>query len=228
MLLQICRGVEQPICLARKKLSPEARRWSTIDQEAFTTFYAVTSLKHYLFGHPFVIETDHKNLQYISKYTEGRVGRWRLALQEYDFIVRHIAGATNTVADGLSRCCLVSSASPLVSEKAADATDADAAVEVLVTDPKQIIARFHDDTAGHCGIQSTIKKICDAGHRWSTLRRDVVEFIHSCPICQKLCVPRKREVPSSSMLSTRMNSSRKFCWILSSISRLMGMIIPIF
>lgn len=98
MLLQICRGVEQPICFVSKKLSPEARCWSTIDQEAFAIFYAVTSLKHYLFGHPFVIETDHNNLQYISKYTEGRVGRWRLALQEYDFIVRHIAGATNTVA----------------------------------------------------------------------------------------------------------------------------------
>jgi hypothetical protein len=34
MLLQFCRGVEQPICIVSNKLSPEARRWSTIDQEA--------------------------------------------------------------------------------------------------------------------------------------------------------------------------------------------------
>jgi hypothetical protein len=190
MLLQICRGIEQPICFVSKKLSPEARRWSTIDQEAFAIFYAVTSLRHYLFGHPFVIETDHNNLQYISKYVDGRVGRWRLALQEYDFIVQHIAGATNTVADGLSRCCVVSSGEPPVEQAVDVAQDA-----ISILDPKQLIAKFHDDTAGHCGIQTTIKKISDAGHRWSTLRRDVVEFIHSCPICQKLRVTEKEDAP---------------------------------
>lgn len=211
MLLQMCNGIEQPICFVSKKLSPEARRWSTIDQEAFAIFYSVTSLRHYLLGHPFVIETDHNNLQYISKYTDGRVGRWRLALQEYDFIVHHIPGASNTVADGLSRCCVLSSVIPCkeqrktaaVSDNTVEISVAqkdidninDQALDISIVDPKHLIARFHDDTAGHCGIQSTIKKILDAGHRWSTLRRDVVEFIHSCPICQKLRVTEKEDTP---------------------------------
>jgi hypothetical protein len=189
VLLQLCHGVEQPISYVSKKLSSEARRWSTIDQEAFAIVFAIKSLRHYLLGHPFVVETDHHNLQYIAKFTEGRVGRWRLALQEYDFIVTHISGASNKVADALSRCCVVMTGD-------SQAVDLDGqAVEVSVQDPKQIISKFHDDSVGHNGIQPTVRKLGEAGYKWSTLRRDVVEFIHNCPICQKLRVTEKSDAP---------------------------------
>lgn len=86
-----------------QKLSGPATRWSTIDQEAYAIFFAVTKLAHYLRGQWFVIQTDHNNLKYIQNAAEGKVGRWRLLLQEYDYIVQHISGKTN--ADCLSRCC---------------------------------------------------------------------------------------------------------------------------
>ncbi len=38
-----------------------------------------------------------------AKDTNGRVTRWFLALQDFCFIVRHRAGASNANADGLSR-----------------------------------------------------------------------------------------------------------------------------
>lgn len=162
-LLNIDDGVDKPICFLSKKLSGPASRWSTIDQEAFAIFHGITSLSHYLRGHPFMVETDHNNLVYIQKSQDGRVGRWRLALQEYTFIVRHIPGVTNVVADALSRCCAV-----------------------IADDKLELLNAFHNDVAGHRGIAATIKSLTTAGHKWSTLRQDVVSFIHDCPLCQKL------------------------------------------
>ena len=53
----------------------------------------------------FVILTDHANLQYWKspKSISRRVARWHVDLQEYDFVIKHIPGKTNTTADALSR-----------------------------------------------------------------------------------------------------------------------------
>ena len=189
VLVQIKNGRERPICFLSKKLSPAASRWSTIDQEAFAIFYAITSLSHYLRGHKFLVETDHNNLVYIAKSQDGRVARWRLALQEYDFIVSHIPGSTNVIADALSRCCAISKFNsncvlPVASELSPE-LEAGVSVQVVEVEQGEIIARFHNDVCGHHGIRATIKSLLSAGHSWVTLRTDVVKFIHACAICQK-------------------------------------------
>jgi hypothetical protein len=55
--------------------------------------------------HPFIIETDHKNLMYWKspKKLTGRTARWHEKLQDYNFKIIHIAGKMNTPADALSR-----------------------------------------------------------------------------------------------------------------------------
>jgi len=44
---------------------------------------------------------DHKNLEYFQKphKLNRRQARWYLKLQDYDFILQHIPGKTNTKAD---------------------------------------------------------------------------------------------------------------------------------
>jgi len=48
---------------------------------------------------------DHKNLKYFQKphKLNERQVRWYLKLQDYDFILQHIPGKTNTKANVLSR-----------------------------------------------------------------------------------------------------------------------------
>jgi len=56
---------------------------------------------------PFVIETDHKNLVFLDELADNtgnrKLARWRMVLLEYTFIIEHVAGKDNNIADALSR-----------------------------------------------------------------------------------------------------------------------------
>jgi len=54
---------------------------------------------------PFEVWTDYENLKYFREphKLNGRQARWYLKLQDYDFMIKHIPGKTNTKADILSR-----------------------------------------------------------------------------------------------------------------------------
>ncbi|KAL1279928.1 hypothetical protein QQF64_014528 [Cirrhinus molitorella] len=68
-------------------------------------FYSLESLRYYLLGREFDLETDHRALTWIQtmKDHNSRVMRWYLSLQPYKFKVRHRPGRQNVVADYLSR-----------------------------------------------------------------------------------------------------------------------------
>jgi hypothetical protein len=56
-----------------------------------------------LYGISFIIETDHRNLQWMNRSTTKKVLYRSFLLQNFVFTVRHIPGVTNAVADALSR-----------------------------------------------------------------------------------------------------------------------------
>ena len=75
------------------------------------TLGLVLALEHfdvYLGSTPFKIKvyTDHNPLTFLKtmKNKNQRLGRWSLALQEYNLEIQHIPGSENVVADALSRC----------------------------------------------------------------------------------------------------------------------------
>ena len=74
--------------------------------------WATSHFRSYLFGNSFTLVTDHEPLKWIMTTTKltGKLARWSLLLQEYDFKVEHWAGAKNTNADCLSRYPLPSAA----------------------------------------------------------------------------------------------------------------------
>ena len=105
VLLQLSGNVEQFVAFASAKFSKAASRWATPDQEAYAFVFAIRNWEHYLRGHKFVVETDHRNLIYVLRSETGRIGRWRLFLQDFDFTVHHIPGVSNVIADSCYSEC---------------------------------------------------------------------------------------------------------------------------
>ena len=68
--------------------------------------YNVTKYRHkYLLGHKFSFHVDHSALIYlVSKASlTGKIARWTLLLQEFEFDIYHRPGLQHAVADYLSQ-----------------------------------------------------------------------------------------------------------------------------
>ena len=81
--------------------------YSTIEKEMLAIVFGLQKFDYYLMGspHTFEIVTDHQPLCSLpnTKDPYGRVGRWALLLQSYNYKIRHLPGQQNVVADVLSR-----------------------------------------------------------------------------------------------------------------------------
>ena len=93
----------QVIMLGSQKFSPQARNWATIEQEAYSIYYAVLKCSYLLRCKSFILETDHNNLLWMEKSEVPKIIRWRIYLQSFVFLLRHIPGSLNLVADFFSR-----------------------------------------------------------------------------------------------------------------------------
>ena len=103
MLYQRADGKDCPVAFMSHTFSAAERKWSTYEQECNAIVRAITHFDAMLLGHPFTVETDHRNLCWMQKSDNPKVVRWRTRLSEYSFSVKHIAGTDNPVADALSR-----------------------------------------------------------------------------------------------------------------------------
>eukprot|EP00731_Ephydatia_muelleri_P002589 Em0001g2589a len=99
-------GEEHPVAFISQKLLPRERRYSTIEKECLTIRMGTQAFRVYLIGKPFVVQTDHRALEWLYKMkdTTSRLTRWSLALQPFQFTVRYCRGQANANADALSRC----------------------------------------------------------------------------------------------------------------------------
>jgi len=96
-------GVELPILFWSHKFSDAATRWHTITQEAFAIFPGMNTCRDLLLGHTFTLQTDHRNLLYMNKSESKTILAWFLHLGNFSFIIEHIPGKDNVLADALSR-----------------------------------------------------------------------------------------------------------------------------
>lgn len=105
VLLQGDEGEERPVLYLSRKLEPRETRYSTIEKEGLAIKWALESLRYYLLGREFDVETDHRALSWINtmKDRNARITRWYLDLQPFNFRIRHKPGKTNILADYLSR-----------------------------------------------------------------------------------------------------------------------------
>jgi hypothetical protein len=102
-----------------------------------------------------------------------KVLRWKIETQSFDFTLKYIKDSENDLADAFSRMC-VNEEEEEVKERVINAfkkrssSKRNEKVERVHIPNHQykMIGRFHNQTVGHKGIDTTIKLMEENGHKW--------------------------------------------------------------
>lgn len=87
------------------KLNDAQRNYFTTEKECLAVLESIKHFRPYLEGTRFTVYTDHAALQWLRNVKEpaGRLARWAIQLQQYDFVIIHRKGKEMVVPDALSR-----------------------------------------------------------------------------------------------------------------------------
>ena len=53
-------------------------------------------------------------------------------------------------------------------------------------DTYRTLSKIHNSSVGHLGVERTIAELRRSNNIWEGMRSDVIAFIRSCPLCQKM------------------------------------------
>ncbi|GMF51810.1 unnamed protein product [Phytophthora fragariaefolia] len=95
----------QPIAFTSKVYSNTEASYSITELEWLAVVWSVKLFRPYLYGRSFTIVTDPAALKWLMTRPNlaGRLHRWSLTLQEYEFVIEYRPGAINVVANAVSR-----------------------------------------------------------------------------------------------------------------------------
>lgn len=99
------QGHDKVIAYCSKNLSDTEKKYTVSEKERLAVLMCIRKFRPYLEGYHFVLITDHSSLKWILtvKDAGGRLARWAMELQAYDFEIIHRKGALHKVPDALSR-----------------------------------------------------------------------------------------------------------------------------
>jgi RNase H-like domain found in reverse transcriptase len=179
--------VHQPIAFSSRKFSGPAQNWDTYKREAFAVYHAIDSFAYYLRGKHFLLETDHRNLVWIEASVAPIVVRWRALLQSYSFLIRHIPGRDNTVADWLSRMGSPSGETGPGAHNGATPTlstiDSNKDEE---SNLDYMLRQVHGGRSLHFGAAETWRRAKQLFPRAHIPIDAVRSWVKECPMCQKV------------------------------------------
>ena len=98
-------GRERHISLRSKKLNAAEQKYAVYELEALGVVYSVRKFRHYIEGTTFRLVTDNNTLLWLFRQPilRGKLARWALDLQQFDFTIEHRAGRAHIVPDAVSR-----------------------------------------------------------------------------------------------------------------------------
>lgn len=176
---------------------------------------ALEEWRHWLEGTtvPFLVWTDHKNLEYVrtAKRLNPRQSRWALFFTRFNFTLSYRPGSRNTKPDALSRQFQKDDAPPQEPASILPDTCVIAALTWDVEEEVQEALRDHPGPSacpdGRLFVPENLRsRVIQWGHNsrlachpgsartchllaqrfwWPTLRGDVREFVRACPTCNQ-------------------------------------------
>uniref|UniRef100_A0A0A9XPD5 RNA-directed DNA polymerase n=2 Tax=Lygus hesperus TaxID=30085 RepID=A0A0A9XPD5_LYGHE len=103
-------GSEHPIAFASRTLTDTEKKYPQVEKEALSIIWALKKFFHYVYGRPFILQTDHKPLTQIfnpSKETPPlsatRLAHYAIFLQGFNYQIRYRQTNKHSNADYCSR-----------------------------------------------------------------------------------------------------------------------------
>ncbi|KAI4900377.1 hypothetical protein NFI96_000695, partial [Prochilodus magdalenae] len=209
-----------PIAFFSHKLSPAERNYGIGDRELLAMKLALEEWRHWLEGaqHPFLVLTDHKNLEYLrsARRLNSRHARWSLFFSRFDFKITYRPGSRNTKADSLSRIydsedTALPDPEPILDPKVvlapvrweldneidqsnSESSPPDSCPSDKIYVPShlrdKLITWAHSSlTSGHPGETRTLQLV-SGKYWWESMSSDIHRFVASCSTCSQCKIPR--------------------------------------
>uniref|UniRef100_A0A3B3HCI3 Gypsy retrotransposon integrase-like protein 1 n=1 Tax=Oryzias latipes TaxID=8090 RepID=A0A3B3HCI3_ORYLA len=205
-------GKLHPCAFFSRKLSASERNYDVGNRELLAIKLALEEWRHWLEGaeHPFLVWTDHKNLEYLSaaKRLNPRQARWALFFSLFNFTVSFRPGSRNQKPDALPRLHTsndpdfpADSILPSSCVVASLTWEIEAAIrDALVTDPDpgggppnrqyipaavrpQVLTWIHASRFScHPGFHRILSQI-QRRFWWPTMAADTRAFVAACTVC---------------------------------------------
>lgn len=95
----------KPVAFASRSLTSSERKYFPTELECLAVLWAIEKFRGYLEGYKFNVITDHASLTWLDNLKDpcGRLGRWAVRLQQFDYKIIHRKGKENEGPDALSR-----------------------------------------------------------------------------------------------------------------------------
>uniref|UniRef100_A0A8C6L5X0 Gypsy retrotransposon integrase-like protein 1 n=3 Tax=Nothobranchius furzeri TaxID=105023 RepID=A0A8C6L5X0_NOTFU len=206
-----------PCAFFSKTLSSTERNYDVGDRELLAIKLALEEWRHWLEGvvTPFIVWTDHKNLEYIktAKRLNSRQARWAIFFTRFNFTLSYRPGEKNTKPDALSR-----SMEPTITDQDHDSDSLILPQRVLLgasrLELENQLRQAHQQypVPPRCppdclfipdALRSQVLTFCHSSRLychpgvsktlalvhnnfWSTLSSDVKEYVSACPTCAKV------------------------------------------
>lgn len=210
-----------PCAFFSRRLSAAERNYDIGNRELLAVKLALEEWRHWLEGTkvPFLVWTDHKNLEYLrsAKRLNSRQARWALFLTRFNFTLSYRPGSRNAKPDALSRRFsdlegetlepatilsrghLVATLTWEVEEKVKAALETEPGPSACPPDrlfvPQSLRSEVLQWAHGsrltcHPGASRT-KEVLQQRFWWSTLSEDTADFVKACVICNQCKTPRQ-------------------------------------